>query len=202
MAKPDAAPRRLNHRTAHLCVDMQRMFAEQTPWHAPWVERVLPRIERLVAAHPDRTVFTRFIPAGSPDVAAGAWRRYYERWAEMTLERLDPGLLDLVPALARYAPPAAIVDKAEYSSFRAPDLEPLLRRRGIETLIVTGVETDVCVLATILAAVDLDFHVVVPTDAICSSSDETHDALLKLYRERYGEQIEATTVTDVLAHWS
>lgn len=191
----------LDHRAAHLCVDMQRLFAEETPWHAPWVKRVLPRIERLVAAHPDRTVFTRFIPAGTPGAAQGAWRRYYERWAEMTLERLDPGLLDLVPDLARHAPPAVVVDKAEYSSFRAPDLEPLLRRRGIETLIVTGVETDVCVLATILAAVDLGFHVVVPTDAICSSSDETHDALLKLYRERYGEQIEPTTVDSVLSRW-
>ena len=194
-----AAP--LDHRTAHLCVDMQRMFAEETPWHAPWVKRVLPRIERLVSAHPDRTIFTRFVPAHSAGHATGAWRRYYERWATMTLERLDPGLLDLVPALARFAPPAAVVDKAEYSSFRARDLDTLLRRRGIETLIISGVETDVCVLATILAAVDLGYHVIVPTDAICSSSDETHDALLTLYRERFGEQIEPSTVDEVLARW-
>lgn len=191
----------LDHRTAHLCVDMQRMFAEETPWHAPWVRRVLPRIERLAAAHPGRTIFTRFVPAETAGHATGAWRRYYERWAEMTLERLDPALLDLVPELARHAPPAAVVDKSEYSSFRAPDLEPLLRARGIETLIVTGVETDVCVLATILAAVDAGYHVIVPTDAICSSSDETHDALLKLYRERFGEQIEPSSVDGVLARW-
>ncbi len=196
-----APARPLDRRTAHLCVDMQRMFAEETPWHAPWVKRVLPRIERLVAAHPERTIFTRFIPAKTGGHATGAWQRYYERWAEMTLERLDPGLLDLVPELARFTPPAAVVDKNEYSSFRAPDLEPLLRARGIETLIVTGVETDVCVLATILAAVDAGYHVIVPTDAICSSSDETHDALLKLYRERFGEQIEPTTVDAVLARW-
>ncbi len=53
----------------------------------------------------------------------------------------------------------------------------------------------------LLAAVDAGYHVIVPTDAICSSSDETHDALLKLYRERYGEQIEPTTVDGVLARW-
>lgn len=200
MAK-QASPQPLDQRTAHLCVDMQRMFAEETPWHAPWVRRVLPRVERLAASHPERTIFTRFVPAEKPEHARGAWRRYYERWAEMTLEKLDPGLLDLVPELGRFTPPAAVVDKTEYSSFRAPELEPLLRARGVENLIVTGVETDVCVLATILAAVDAGYHVIVPTDAICSSSDETHDALLKLYRERYGEQIEPTTVDAVLARW-
>ena len=191
----------LDKRTAHLSVDMQRMFAEETAWHAPWTARVLPRIERLVAAFPERTIFTRFVPPRSPAAATGAWRRYYEHWSEMTLDRIDPGLVELVPALARFVPPATVVDKGEYSSFRAPALEPLLRARGIESLIVTGVETDVCVLATILAAVDAGYHVIVPTDAICSSSDETHDALLKLYRARYGEQVEPTTVESVLARW-
>lgn len=191
----------LDQRTAHLCVDMQRMFAEETSWHAPWTARALPRIERLIAAFPERTIFTRFIPAATAEHATGAWRRYYERWPEMTLDRIEPGLVDLVPVLARYAPPAAVVDKGEYSSFHAPALEPLLRARGIETLIVTGVETDVCVLATILAAVDLGYHVIVPTDAICSSSDEAHHALLALFRERYGEQIEPTTVDAVLSRW-
>ena len=37
----------------HLCVDMQRMFAEQTDWHAPWMQRVLPegRFVRLENGH-------------------------------------------------------------------------------------------------------------------------------------------------------
>ncbi len=48
----------------------------------------------------------------------------------------------------------------------------------------------VCVLAGVLGAVDRGYRVVVPTDALCSSSDRTHDALLTLYRERYGQQVE------------
>lgn len=31
----------------HLCIDMQRIFAEPTPWHTPWMDRVLPVIEEL-----------------------------------------------------------------------------------------------------------------------------------------------------------
>jgi len=43
----------------------------------------------------------------------------------------------------------------------------------------------------VLGAVDHGYRVIVVTDAVCSSSDEGHDAMLKLYRERYSLQIEA-----------
>ena len=76
-----------------------------------------------------------------------------------------------------------------------------LRRRGVDTLVITGAETDVCVLAAVLGAVDRGYRVVLPTDALCSSSDRTHDALLTLYRERYGMQVETATTEMVLAAW-
>ena len=41
----------------------------------------------------------------------------------------------------------------------------------------------------------------VPTDAICSSSDTTHDALLTLYRERYGQQVETVPSEEILRNW-
>ena len=63
-----AHPPRATSDTLHLCVDMQNMFAEETPWHTPWMKRVLPVVAALVERHPDRTIFTRFIP---PDDAGG-----------------------------------------------------------------------------------------------------------------------------------
>ena len=42
----------LGPRAAHLCVDAQRMFSEETDWHTPWLARILPNIERIAAAHP------------------------------------------------------------------------------------------------------------------------------------------------------
>ena len=86
----------LGARTIHLCVDMQNIFAEDTPWHTPWMKRVLPKIVALAGHRPDRTIFTRFITPADPAEMPGAWRRYFERWRELTSSRIDPRLLDLV----------------------------------------------------------------------------------------------------------
>nr|WP_147027529.1 cysteine hydrolase [Methylobacterium oxalidis] len=181
---------------------MQGMFAEQTEWHTPWMERVRPNVARIVEAQAARTLFTRFIPAERPGEGRGTWAHYYERWASMTRERLDPRLIDLVPELARHVPPAEIFDKTVYSPWFGTALDARLQARGVETLVVTGGETDVCVLSTVLGAVDHGYRVVVVTDALCSSSDRAHDALLTLYRSRYGQQVETVTTETVLANWT
>ena len=185
----------------HVCVDMQRLFAEDTEWQTPWMPRVLPRVERIVAAHPADTVFTRFMTLAHADEGQGTWKRYYERWHMLTLKELGPGLLDLIPSLARHAPPAAIFDKTVYSPWLGTDFEALLRDRAVDTVIVTGGETDVCVLGTVLGAVDRGLRTIVVTDALCSSSDESHDALVGLYHSRYGQQVETLDTDGLLAAW-
>lgn len=191
----------LTARTAHLCVDMQNMFAKDTPWHTPWMDRVLPVVAAIADAHPERTIFTRFIPPERPEAMPGRWRDYFERWREMTRERLHPDLLELVSPLRRLVPPATVIDKPVYSAFAAPRLRALLAERGIDGVVVTGAETDVCVLATVMGAVDRGFRVVIAADGLCSSSDRTHDALLTLYNERYGQQIEVTDSATILSNW-
>lgn len=191
----------LGDRTMHLCIDMQTMFAERTDWHLPWLERVLPTVVRIARAQPARTVFTRFVPPEEPDDMPGTWRRYYERWPKMTRKHLDPALIQLVPPLAELVPPADMIDKSHYSPFAEPILPRLLRERDIDSLVITGAETDVCVLASVLAAIDLGLRVVVTSDGLCSVSDDMHDALLKLYSERFGQQIEVATADTILREW-
>lgn len=191
----------LDRTAIHIAVDMQRLFAEPTEWVVPWLPRVLPNVLRIAERHPDRTIFTRFIPPQDPEHAGGAWRDYYQHWRSMTRDRIDPHLLDLVEPLRKLVPPAKILNKSVYSALAHPPLAHSLRRHGIQTLIVTGGETDVCVLATVMAAVDLGFRVVLPDDALCSANDATHDALMKLYRERYSQQIETTSTAQVLQRW-
>jgi nicotinamidase-related amidase len=194
-------PLPLTERAVHLCVDMQRIFSADGPWPTPWMERVLPVVTALASRHPGRTVFTRFIPPARAEQMPGMWQRYYSRWHTATRECLDPRLLELMPPLAALCPPAAIINKTRYSGFTEPHLLGHLRQRRADALIISGSETDVCVLATVLAAVDLGYRVIVARDAVCSSSDEGHDMLMRLYHTRYTEQIETADTEAILSRW-
>ena len=94
---------------------------------------------------------------------------------------VGPDVAGLMPALQKFIPPAEAFDHMQYSAFANSQLHRLLRRR-IDTIIVTGSETDVCVLLSVLMAVDLGYRVTIARDGTCSSSDETRDALWSLQK--------------------
>jgi len=191
----------LTERSVHLCVDVQRIFSAEGPWPTPWMERVLPVIVTLASRHPERTVFTRFIPPERPEQMPGMWQAYYQRWRTPTREFVDVGLLELMPPLSTLCPPATIINKTRYSGFAEPQLLAHLQERQADALIISGSETDVCVLATVLAAVDLGYMVIAARDALCSSSDEGHDMLMRLYQTRFTEQIETADAEMILSQW-
>jgi nicotinamidase-related amidase len=188
--------------TAHLCIDMQNLvFRPESPWRAEWSERVLPAILGLVEHAPESAIFTRFMPPVAAEDMPGAWQRYYRHWENLTQPRIDPQLLELVPPLQDFVPPGVVLDKPVYSPFSGHRLRELLAARKISTLVISGAETDVCVLATTLGAVDCGFRVVLAVDAICSSHDQTHDALVGFYRARLSLQVELATTEDIIDSW-
>lgn len=185
----------------HLCIDMQNIFAPGGLWQTPWMEKVLPTIASIVSRHRDRTIFTRFITPQTPEDRPGQWQAYFRHWRQATRDHLPPSALDLVPALARYVPPARVVDKPAYSAFSNPQLSDLLVEKSISSVVITGAETDVCVLSTVLSAVDLGFRVVIVEDALCSSSDIGHDALMTMYRTRFHGQVDLVTAEGLAEFW-
>ena len=131
----------------------------------------------------------------------GTWRTYYRRHLETTRDVAEPSVLELMPALQDFVPPALVIDKPVYSAFMGTELLASLHTLGADGIIVTGVETDVCVLATVLDAVDLGFPVYVVTDAICSSTDASHEAVLTLYRTRFYQQVQTLSTENLLSLW-
>jgi nicotinamidase-related amidase len=74
---------------------------------------------------------------------------------------------DIIPELA----PAAgepVIDKPGKGSFHATDLDSILRNRGIRTLVVCGVTTEVCVHTTVREANDRGYECVVLADCVGS----------------------------------
>jgi len=100
------------------------------------------------------------------------------------LVRGEPGH-DIIPELY----PAAgepVIDKPGKGAFYQTDLELMLRNRGVETLLVCGVTTEVCVNTTVREANDRGFRCIVLADCCASYFPEFHEAGLKMIKAQGG----------------
>jgi nicotinamidase-related amidase len=100
------------------------------------------------------------------------------------LVRGEPGH-DIVPALAPL-PGEPVIDKPGKGAFYATELEPMLRHRGIEALLLAGVTTEVCVHTTLREANDRGFRCVVLADACASYFPDFHAAALAMVSAQGG----------------
>ncbi|MGX8008871.1 cysteine hydrolase family protein [Mesorhizobium sp. ORM8.1] len=72
---------------------------------------------------------------------------------------------------------------------------------NVDTLIISGGEADMCVLATLMGAIDYGFRTILAEDAICSTSDEAYDNIVRLFTERYSHHVEVAPVEEILDGW-
>jgi len=189
-------------KAVHVCVDMQRLFAEDTEWASPVVHEIAPAVARICARSPERTIFTRFLTPATVEDAKGQWQVYYRRWQNVLASRIDPDIFNLLPSLRGFTPPARVIDKKSHSGFENPAMQRALDELEAKAIIFTGVETDVCVLATALTAIDRGYRIILISDAIASSNHNGHNACLASVFTRYDEQLEVIDSATLLADWT
>jgi nicotinamidase-related amidase len=100
------------------------------------------------------------------------------------LVRGEPGH-DIIPELYPIAG-EPVIDKPGKGAFCQTDLELMLRNRGIETLLVCGVTTEVCVNTTVREANDRGFRCIVLSDCCASYFPEFHQAGLAMIKAQGG----------------
>lgn len=97
------------------------------------------------------------------------------------------------------APGEIVIDKPGKNAFYATDLDEMLRTHGIRNLLVTGVTTDVCCSATVIAANDRGYNAIVLRDCVASYSPARHAAVLDVIKAQGGIFGWVTDSTAVLA---
>jgi nicotinamidase-related amidase len=147
-------------RTALINVDMQRCFVEGSPLASPDGLAVLDRINALASACRS---------AGVLVVHTRGWMRADGSNLGVMGELVPPFIVALYTEGADTAelhegltvlPGDVILDKPRYGAFHATDLELILRSRGIDTVIISGIATNICCETTAREAAQRDFRVI------------------------------------------
>jgi biuret amidohydrolase len=100
------------------------------------------------------------------------------------LVRGEPGH-DIIPELYPLAG-EPVIDKPGKGAFYQTDFELMLRNRAIDTLLVAGVTTEVCVNTTVREANDRGFRCIVLSDCCASYFPEFHEAGLAMIKAQGG----------------
>lgn len=180
-------------RSALLVIDMQNAFvAPGAPIEVPAARGIVAPINQLAAklrrrgvtivwvAHENRAdgrdwagFFDAFVAPGRRAEAAtalAAGSRLQQLWPE----------LEVAPSDLRVA-------KNRYSALITGSLEKTLKDKGIDTLLLAGTKTNVCVECTARDAMMLDFKVVLVSDCTAALSDDEHRATLENVIQQFGD---------------
>ena len=187
-------------RTALLVVDVQRYFVRTQPGAMyPPVERVLETLRRFIDECRARGVQVVRIQAVIDEESTnGVWRRHFrERWATPSPLAPDQPGAELQPGFEPQ-PGDLLLTKPRFSAFINTPLESLLRSRGILTVIVCGLTTDVCVSSTARDAFQREFDTVTLSDCTAEKTQARHESGLETLAATFGT---VCSSADVLAAW-
>ncbi|OLT18165.1 cysteine hydrolase [Pseudonocardia sp. CNS-139] len=122
--------------------------------------------------------FTRFVvPEGEGQLVRNTGFMEMVAGAQESFRPGSPGT-ELVAAMRELAEPGHVADNQKLSGLAGTDLPDVLAARGIDTVLLTGVATNLTVEQTARHATDLGFTVHVVGDCVAAATDEVHRASL------------------------
>jgi biuret amidohydrolase len=199
-AEPEPLPVDLS-RTALVIIDMQRDFllpggfGETLGNDVSLLGAAVEPCRRLLSAAREKGILVIHTREGHRPDLSDAPRAKVERGAPSMrigapgpmgriLIRGEPGH-DIIPELYPIEG-EPVIDKPGKGAFYATDLQSILQNRGIESLIVCGVTTEVCVHTTVREANDRGYRCIVPGDCCGSYFPEFHALGLRMIKAQGG----------------
>ena len=120
--------------------------------------------------------------------------REFEVWPPHAVEGTEGAQIvdEIAPEAGEY-----YIKKRRYSGFYATGLDSLLRELEVDTVVLTGLVTNICIQHTAADAFFRGYSVIVPRDCVEAPSDEIQETSLRYMEEMYGAKI--TTSDEIIA---
>lgn len=203
------------HHTAVLAVDLQNDFCAVGGYmhregvSLRMVDQMVPPTRTLLAAARQAEIATIYFRANYSSVSN--WylsQTWLERASRVNREggHLDYGVCeegswgfeffgDLGPVGSSNE---LVITKHRYSGFVGTEVDIVLRSRGVRTVVIVGVASNVCVESTARDAFMRDYYVVLPRECCATYSDEEQRATLRNIDNYFGEVV---PMPEVVGAW-
>jgi nicotinamidase-related amidase len=183
--------------TALIVVDMQNDFVRQgAPLEVPDARETIDNHRKLLKRFRERkhvVVFTRFIAGPgrtliwnwsavlAPPVCC-CWPGFMRSYGDIEGPRDAAAVIDELTPL----PTELQVDKYNYGAFHRTNLLDTLQAQGVDSVVVTGTVTQICVDETARGAFREGLKTVMVSDAVSSFDPALHQATLANFAMKFG----------------
>ncbi len=165
---------------ALIIVDMLEEFVHGR-LKSPQAEAIIPTIQNLIKAFKSKNLPVIYVVDSHllSDIEFKIWGPHALKGTSEAkiIEELKPASEDLV------------FEKRYYSGFRDTGLDVTLRDLGVDTVVLTGIHTHICVLHTAADAFYLRYNIIVVKDAVAAFSLSDHEYALKYMGQVYGAKL-------------
>lgn len=167
---------------AFLVVDMLNDFVkEKGTLVVPDAIKIVPAIKRRLDEARDGDASIIYVTDAhrpdDPEFQMWPAHAIAGTWGSQVIDELKP------------QPEDYIIPKRRYSGFFGTQLELILRELAVDTVIITGVLTNICVFFTAVEAKALTYRVIVPRDSVVSTSVEENNWALHQMKDFHGIEV-------------
>lgn len=182
-------------KTAVINVDMQNFFVEEGYLAAcPNAQDIVPALNRLSAAVRDAGGPVVWIQTTAEPEATVDWGSCQEMYSPENWDKRSEQLaeshagFDLWPALEP-SDEDMFIKKTRYSCFisGSSNLDEELKMRGVDTVLITGVATNVCCESTARDAMMLNYKTIMVADALAADREDAHANSLAAFNVNFGD---------------
>jgi ureidoacrylate peracid hydrolase len=162
------------------------------------IQRVVPSIAGLIAKAREAGVMPFFVQAIYDAEYCSDAMRERDLRSKRTRPRCLTGSWGAEFYGVQPLPGEPVVVKHRYSAMIGTQLDPLLKRHGIRSLLFAGVATDTCVESSARDAYFMDYYVTLVSDCCAAGSDSDHQGAVARFARDYGAVV---TSDEVIGAW-
>lgn len=174
-------------------------FADSVGWPVEDNQLAVANLKALLEAARRATVPVIFVKSNYDDIFLSLPMRERNQRRDLEMPRCIRGTWGEQFYQVQPASEEAVVTKHRYSAFVDTELNTVLRARNVQTLILTGVYTEVCVESTARDGYFQDYYVVIVSDCCATTSEGAHSGALARCERDFGV---VATGAEIMRLWA